>query len=154
MLISLHATVCVQCVCLVCMLCWMWMARPSLVITYIPGVRGQTKPWDDTADPTISLSPAVNSNLARHRACIPLLWASINNTVTYIEWDNLQRCSSKNQGTICCFDSPLIQCSSKAVFLIWKPVKTSSSIHMCLTAEARLHGYAEHVHMVHERDCG
>lgn len=25
---------------------------------------------------------------------------------------------------------------------------------MCLTAEARLLGYAEHVHMVHERDCG
>lgn len=25
---------------------------------------------------------------------------------------------------------------------------------MCLTAEARLLGYAEHEHMVHERDCG
>ena len=25
---------------------------------------------------------------------------------------------------------------------------------MCLTAEARLAGHAEHVHMVHERDCG
>lgn len=25
---------------------------------------------------------------------------------------------------------------------------------MCLTAEARLQGDAEHVHMVHERDCG
>lgn len=47
MLISLHATVCVVCasVCVcVRMLCWMWMPRPSLVITYIPGVRGQTKP--------------------------------------------------------------------------------------------------------------
>lgn len=28
------------------------------------GRQGQKKPWDDTADPTISLSPAVNSNLA------------------------------------------------------------------------------------------
>lgn len=49
MLISLHATVCASGVCMcecICvrMLCWIWMVRPSLVITYIPGVRGQTKP--------------------------------------------------------------------------------------------------------------
>lgn len=59
---------CALCVCLVCMLCWMWTARLAPVITHIPGVRGQTKARDDTADPTISLSPAVNSNLARHGA--------------------------------------------------------------------------------------
>jgi len=51
---------------------WMWMAKPFLVIMYIPRVSEQTKPRDDTADPTISLSPAVNSCLARHGACIPL----------------------------------------------------------------------------------
>lgn len=62
--------------------------------------------------------------------------------------------ASRAKWAICCFDSPLIQCLSKAVFLIWKPVKTSSSIHMCLTAEARLLGYAEHMHVGHERDCG
>lgn len=59
------------CVCLH-MLWWMWTAQPSLVITHIPQVRGKTEPRDDTADLTISLSPAVNSSLARHRAYIPL----------------------------------------------------------------------------------
>lgn len=59
-----------------CVFCWIWMAQPSLVITYIPRVRRQTEPRDDTADPAISLSPAVNSDLARHGPHIPLLWVS------------------------------------------------------------------------------
>lgn len=63
----------------------------------------------------------------------------------------------KSQETICCFDSPLIRrLSGRCLFNYGKPVKTSSAVHMCVTAEARLRGpRPAHVHVAHERGlCG
>lgn len=119
-----------------------------------PSQWADRTPRDDTADPTISLSPAVNSSLARHGARIPPPWARCSlNTPRHACEEIIFRDDAPNRGAICRHDSPLIWHLSRVVFLIWKPIK-SSSIHMCLTAEARLPEYAEHVRAAHERGCG
>lgn len=75
---SLHASVFVQCVCLVCMVYWMRMAQPSLVITYIPAVRGRRNPEMTLQIQLLAFHLLLTATWLRHRTCIPLLLASRN----------------------------------------------------------------------------
>lgn len=61
---------------------------------------GQTERWDDTADPPISLSPVVNSNLARLGPRIPPLPVGLQqqeHTDAQQRPDHLSRCSFQSQ---------------------------------------------------------
>lgn len=79
--------------------------------------QGADEPRDDTADPTISPSPTVNSNLAGHRACIPQFWASCGlNTVACLQRDHLQRCCPKPENNLLPWLASNSTCSQMCLF--------------------------------------
>lgn len=175
-LFACHCTCVRVCVCLVCtVLCRMWMVRLAPVIARIPGVgvlggRG-TKGHEMTLQ--IQLLAFHLPLTATWRGAAPGIPPPTRHTANARpRRDNLRGGGGgrvggerggeapprkKSQETICCFDSPLIRrLSGRCLFNYGKPVKTSSAVHMCVTAEARLRGpRPAHVHVAHERGlCG